>query len=282
MGSPTRYRRNKMDYIELQGEKIPALGFGTWQLKGENCIEGIKTALENGYRHIDTAQVYGNEEKVGKGIEESGVDREEIWLTTKVWRDNLNSKDLKNSVNESLEKLGTEYVDLLLIHWPFEEMDLESVLQEMNELVDEGKVRNIGVSNFTPEQMEEARKHSEKPILTNQVEYHPFLDQSEILEKCQKNGMMLTAYSPLARGDVIGNDSLKEIGDKYGKSEVQVSLRWLIQQDNVAAIPKATSEEHIRQNLEIFDFELTEQEMKTISELARNDRKVDPDFGPWN
>jgi 2,5-diketo-D-gluconate reductase B len=271
-----------MNYIELQGEKIPALGFGTWQLKGEDCVEGVKTALKNGYRHIDTAQVYGNEEKVGQGIQESGVDREEIWLTTKVWRDNLNSKDLKNSVDESLEKLGTEYVDLLLIHWPFEEMDLEAVLQEMNELVDEGKVQNIGVSNFTPEQMEEARKHSEKPILTNQVEYHPFLDQSEILEKCQKNGMMLTAYSPLARGDVIGDETLEEIGDKYGKSEVQVSLQWLIQQDNVAAIPKATSEEHIRQNLEIFDFELTEEEMKTISELARNDRKVDPDFGPWN
>lgn len=271
-----------MEYLELQNQKIPVPGFGTWQLTGEDCVEGVKTALKNGYRHIDTAQVYGNEEKVGQGIEESGVDREEIWLTTKVWRDNLNREKLKESVEKSLEKLGTDYVDLLLIHWPFEEMDLEAVIHEMNELVDERKVRNIGVSNFTPEQMEEAQKYSDKPILTNQIEYHPFLDQSEILDKCREHDMMLTAYSPLARGDVIGNDSLKEIGDKYGKSEVQISLRWLIQQDNVAPIPKATSEKHIRQNLEIFDFELTEEDMEKISELARNDRKVNPDFGPWN
>lgn len=271
-----------MEHVELQGEKIPALGLGTWQLKGENCVEAVKTALENGYRHIDTAQAYGNEDRVGRGIRESGVDREDIWLTTKVWRDNLNRKNLKKSVEESLEKLDTEYVDLLLIHWPFEEMDLEAVLEEMNELVREGKTRYIGISNFLPEQMDKAQELSEAPLLTNQVEYHPFLDQSEVLEKCSEHSMMLTAYSPLARGDVIGNQKLEEIGEKYGKSEVQVALRWLIQQDNVTAIPKATSEEHIVQNLDIFDFELSEQEMETISELGGNDRKVDPDFGPWN
>lgn len=271
-----------MEYVELQDEKIPALGFGTWQLKGKECVNGVKTALENGYRHIDTAQAYGNEEKVGKGIQESDVDRDDIWLTTKLWRDNLNTRDLKDSVNESLEKLGTEYVDLLLIHWPFREMNLESVLQEMNELVEEGKVRNIGISNFTPEQMEEAQQYSDVPLLTNQVEYHPFLDQSQVIEKCREQNMMLTAYSPLARGDILGNETLQEIGEKYGKTEVQVSLRWLIQQENVAAIPKASSEEHILQNIDIFDFELSEVEMERISELARNDRKVDPDFGPWS
>ncbi|MFT4892328.1 MAG: 2,5-diketo-D-gluconate reductase B [Candidatus Nanohaloarchaea archaeon] len=271
-----------MEYLELQNQKIPVLGFGTWQLTGEECVNGVETALEKGYRHIDTAQIYGNEKQVGKGIESSNVDREEIWLTTKVWRDNLNREKLKESVEKSLEKLGADYVDLLLIHWPFEEMDLEAVVNEMNELVDEGKVRNIGVSNFTPGQMEEAQKYSEKPILTNQIEYHPFLDQSEILDKCREHDMMLTAYSPLARGDVLGNKTLQNIGEKHGKSEVQVALRWLIQQDNVSAIPKATSEEHIVQNLDIFDFELTGKEMETISELAGNDRKVDPDFGPWN
>lgn len=271
-----------MEYVELQDEKIPALGFGTWQLKGQDCVEGVKTALELGYRHIDTAQAYGNEDKVGQGIQESDVDREDIWLTTKVWRDNLNRKDLKQSVEESLERLQTDHVDLLLIHWPFEEIDLEAVLAEMDELVEEGKARNIGISNFTPEQMERAQQLSEHELLTNQVEYHPFLEQDEIKEKCGEQNMMLTAYSPIARGDVIGNETLQEIGENYGKSEVQVALRWLIQQDNVAAIPKATSRDHIQQNLEIFDFELSEEEMETISELAREDRKVDPDFGPWN
>ncbi|MFQ3275145.1 MAG: 2,5-diketo-D-gluconate reductase B, partial [Candidatus Nanohaloarchaea archaeon] len=209
-----------MEYLELQDEKIPALGFGTWQLKEEDCVKGVKTALEKGYRHIDTAQAYGNEEQVGQGLKESDVEREDIWLTTKLWRDNLNREDLKESVHKSLEKLGIEYVDLLLIHWPFKEMDLKAVLEEMNDLVEEGKVRNIGVSNFTPEQMEKAREYSDVPLLTNQVEYHPFLSQDEVLEKCRDKDMMLTAYSPLARGDVIGNKKLRRIGEKYGKSEV--------------------------------------------------------------
>jgi 2,5-diketo-D-gluconate reductase B len=271
-----------MEYIELQDEKVPALGFGTWQLTGEKCVEGMETALELGYRHIDTAQAYGNEDMVGQGIQNSEVDRDDIWLTTKVWRDSLKRKDLKDSVEESLEKLQTDYVDLLLIHWPFPEMDLEAVIEELDGLVEEGKARNIGISNFTPDQIEEAQQLSDHDLLTNQVEYHPFLKQEAVLEKCREYDMMLTAYSPLARGDVLGNETLQEIGEEHGKSEVQVALRWLIQQDNVAAIPKATSDEHIRQNLDILDFELSEKEMEAISELAANDRKVDPDFGPWN
>lgn len=271
-----------MQYVELQGEKIPAIGLGTWQLS-ENCVESVKNALNMGYEHVDTAQVYGNEAEVGEGIEQSDVDREDIWLTTKVWRDNLNKEDLKKSVEESLEKLQTDYVDLLLIHWPFEEMNLEEVLKEMDELVEEGKARYIGVSNFTSEQIREAQELSKHQLLTDQVEYHPFLNQDEVLSECREQDMMLTAYSPIARGDVIGNEALKEIGDKYGKSEVQVALRWLIQQKKVCAIPKATSEEHQEANLEIFDFELSENEIEEISNLGREDRKVDPDFGPeWD
>jgi len=236
-----------------------------------------------GYRHVDTAQAYGNEEGVGTGIQNAEVSREDIWLTTKVWRDNLNKENLKDSVEESLEKLKTDYVDLLLIHWPFREMDLEAVLEEMNELVEEGKARNIGISNFTSEQIREAQELSDHDLLTNQVEYHPFLNQDEVLEKCREHDMMLTAYSPLARGDVLGNEVLQEIGEKYGKSEVQVALRWLIQQKKVCAIPKATSVEHQEANLNIFDFELSTEEMAQISDLARNDRKVDPGFGPeWD
>lgn len=271
-----------MEYVNVKGEEVPKIGLGTWQLT-EHCVESVKYALNNGYRHVDTAQVYGNEEKVGTGIQEADVDREDIWLTTKVWRDNLNKQSLKASVEESLEKLKTDYVDLLLIHWPFAEMNQEEVLKQLNELVEEGKARNIGISNYTPEGMEEAYKQSETELLTNQVEYHPFLNQDAVLEKCQELEMMLTAYSPLARGEIIGNKTLKQIGDKYGKSEAQVALRWLTQQQNVAAIPKASSKQHIDANLDIFDFQLTEQEQKKISELARNERKVNPDFGPeWD
>jgi 2,5-diketo-D-gluconate reductase B len=270
-----------MEYVELQEEKIPAIGLGTWQLT-ENCAESVENAINMGYIHIDTAQAYGNEAEVGEGIQNAETDRDDIWLTTKVWRDNLNKEDLKKSVEESLEKLKTDYVDLLLIHWPFPEMDLEEVLAEMDEIVEEGKARNIGISNFTAEQTHKAQEISNHDLLTNQVEYHPFLNQDEVLEECRTQDMMLTAYSPLARGDVIGNETLQEIGENYGKSEVQVALRWLIQQENICAIPKATSAEHQEANLDIFDFELSESEMEEISDLAKSERKVDPDFGPWN
>lgn len=267
----------------MNDAEMPALGLGTWQLKSKNCVKAVKTALEVGYRHIDTAQAYGNESEVGRAIKDSEVDREEIFLTTKIWRDGLNEKDLKDSVNKSLKNLGTEYVDLLLIHWPFEEMDLEAVLEEMNDLVDEGKAHNIGVSNFTPEQIEKAQELSEHRLMTDQVEYHPFLDQSEVLEKCRENRMILTAYSPLARGEVVGNKTLKEIGEKYGKSGAQIALRWLLQQEGVAAVPKATSEEHIRQNMDVFDFKLSEKEMERINQLEQGKRKVNPKFAPdWS
>jgi diketogulonate reductase-like aldo/keto reductase len=187
-------------------------------------------------------------------------------------------------VEETLEKLGTNYVDLLLVHWSFPEMNLENVLKELNDLVDEGKALNIGISNFNTDQIDEARKISDKPLLTNQVEYHPFLNQRQVLQKCRENNMMLTAYSPLARGDVIGNSTLKEIGERHGKSEAQVALRWLIQQENVAAIPKASSKQHQEANFNIFDFELTRDEVEEINSLrSENDRKVDPGFAPdWD
>ena len=229
-----------MKYIEIGENRIPRLGLGTWQLKDEDCIESVKKAIENGYTHIDTAQVYGNERQVGKGIDQAEVEREDIWLTTKLWRDNLEPGRIRESMEESLDKLGTDYVDLVLIHWPFPELELEKAIEKMDELVDDGLAKNIGVSNFTAEQMKKADEFSRHGILTNQVEYHPFLAQDEIMDVCKRNDIMLTAYSPLARGDVIDNPTLKEIGDRHGKSAVQVSLRWLIQQNKVSAIPKAT------------------------------------------
>ncbi|MFB6145670.1 MAG: aldo/keto reductase [Candidatus Nanohaloarchaea archaeon] len=272
-----------MEYINVQGEQVPALGLGTWQINGKECEKIVKNALDIGYRHIDTAQAYDNEEHVGKAIEESDVDREDIWLTTKIWRSNFRHGDVKRSFEESLEKLRTDYVDLLLIHWPHEEIPFRETLDAMAELVEEGKVRNIGISNFASDQIDEAQEVSDKDILTDQVEYHPFLSQEAVLEKVRSYDMMLTAYSPLARGDVMGNSTIKRIADDHNKTEAQVALRWLIQQDNVAAIPKAASREHQEQNFDIFDFRLSSSEMDELSSLARNDRKVDPGFAPdWD
>lgn len=266
----------------MQDEKVPKIGLGTWQATGRECREAVKNALNIGYRHVDTAQVYGNERQVGEGIKASKVDRDDTWLTTKVWRDKFREEDVIASVEESLRKLRTDYVDLLLIHWPSEKVPFEETLKAMNELADEGKVKNIGVSNFTVSQLEEAQKVSERPIFTNQVEYHPFLAQDELLEKCREEDIMLTAYSPLARGEVLNNETLMGIAAKHDKTPAQVALRWLTEKENVAAIPKTTSHNHQADNLNSFDFELTEEEKAKISRLATNKRKVNPPFAPWD
>ncbi len=272
-----------MEYVEVKGEKVPALGLGTWQMEGNECRKAVENALDIGYRHIDTAQAYGNERKVGTALSNSDVDRDEVWLTTKIWRSNFGSSDVISSFRESLEKLQTDYVDLLLIHWPSKSVPFQETLDAMAELVDEDVVRNIGISNFTVAQIEEAVQSSQREILTDQVEYHPFLNQDAVLEKCREEGMMLTAYSPLARGDVIGDDTLQDIGESHGKSPAQVALRWLLQQEKVAAIPKASKPGHQEDNLDIFDFELDGDEMKRIHRLEGDRRKVDPGFSPnWD
>lgn len=272
-----------MKYVEVQGEEIPALGLGTWQMEDRECEKAVRNALKTGYRHIDTAQAYGNEKQVGNAIKSSEVPRDDIWLTTKVWRSNFEHDDVISSVNQSLEKLQTHYVDLLLIHWPSREVPFEETLNAMEQLVDEEIVRNIGISNFTTSQMDEAQGSIGKPVLTNQVEYHPFIDQTEVLDKCREMEMMLTAYSPLARGDVMNNHTLREIADRHGKNPAQIALRWLIQQDSVSAIPKASNPEHQSQNFDIFDFELGPGEMREIDRLGGNRRKVDPGFAPnWD
>lgn len=270
-----------MEYVEVQGEQIPSLGLGTWQMTGHECREAVKGALEIGYRHIDTAQAYQNEQDVGTAIRNSEVDRDEIWLTTKIWRTNFGHDDVIASFEESLNRLQTDYVDLLLIHWP-SETAFNETLDAMNKLVDSGRVRNIGVSNFTTDHIDRAWSTSDRPLLTDQVEYHPLLNQDAVLEKCREREMMLTAYSPLTRGDLLRNETLQEIGERYGKGEAQVALRWLIQQENVAAIPKSSTQEHQQANIKIFDFELSGDEMQQIHELtSTNSRKIDPGFAPY-
>jgi diketogulonate reductase-like aldo/keto reductase len=256
-----------MEYVEAGDATIPALGLGTWQNTGDACTESVRTALEMGYRHVDTAQVYDNERAVGEGLAAADVDRAEVFLTTKVWRSNLARRDVLESVRESVEKLGVDTVDLLLIHWPHPRVAIEETLGAMEQLREEGLVAHLGVSNFTRSQLAEARRVAEAPIVADQVQYHPYTDQSELRDYCVREGIALTAYSPLARGDVLDDEVLGTIGDRYDKSAAQVALRYLVQQENVVAIPKATGREHLRENLAVFDFELSDEELARIRTL---------------
>ena len=256
-----------MEYVTVGDVEVPALGFGTWPMKGETCRTAVRTALEHGYRHIDTAQMYENEAAVGQAIAESEVPREEVFLVTKLLSGNLARDDVLSTARASLDRLDTGYIDLLLIHSPSRSVPIEESIGAMNQLQAEGVVEHIGVSNFSVEQLEAAMDASETPILTNQVEYHPFTSKGDLLEFCIDHGIMLTAYTPVARGRVVGNETLEEIGERYGKTAAQVALRWLVQQELVSAIPKASTPEHIRENIDVFDFELTAEEMERIFDL---------------
>ena len=270
-----------MKYVTVQGVEVPALGLGTWQIEGEDCTEAVHHALSLGYRHIDTAQGYDNEEFVGEGLQKGGVARDEIFLTTKVKPDNFKHDQVLASTRESLAKLRTDYVDLLLLHWPNPEVPLEETLGALVELQGEGAVRHIGVSNFPAKLVNEAQEITS--IFANQVEYHPYLGQETLLEQARTQDYMLTAYSPIAQGEVTDDETLKAIGEAHGKTPVQVTLRWLVQQDHVVAIPKASSEKNRVSNFQIFDFELSDDEMTRIFALARGERMVDPDFSPeWD
>jgi diketogulonate reductase-like aldo/keto reductase len=255
-----------MEHVTAAGVDVPALGFGTWPMKGETCRTAVEHALEVGYRHLDTAQMYNNEESVGRAIAESDLPREDVFLVTKILRENLAHDDVLRSVEESAQRLGTQ-IDLLLIHAPSRSVPIEESIGAMNELQGSGTVDHIGVSNFSVEQLRQAMAASDTPILTNQVEYHPFKSQSDLLEFCIENGVILTAYSPLGKGRVTGNETLGAIGARYEKTAAQVALRWLVQQKMVAAIPKASSPAHIEENVDVFDFELGGEEMEQIFDL---------------
>lgn len=250
-----------MEYVNTNQAQVPALGLGTYRLRGQTCTETVSQALEMGYHHIDTAEYYENQAAIGQALADTAVSRDELFITTKVWRTNLGYEETKRVARESREKLGLETIDLLLIHWPSRSVPIEETIEAMNELQAAGEIRHIGVSNFSVDQLANAREASMTPICTNQVEYNPYTDQADLLEYCINHDIMLTAYSPLAKGRVNDDDTLAAIGDRYGKSPAQVTLRWLIQQQQVAAIPKASSRPHLQANLSIFDFELTDEEM---------------------
>lgn len=264
--------------LELGGARLPALGLGTWQMTGEDCERAVRHALDVGYRHFDTAQAYGNEDEIGRALSTSAVPREEVFLVTKLFRDRLAGDQVPQAVEESLMRLRTDWIDLVLIHWPNEEIPLEETLEALHRLKVGGQVRHVGVSNFPPALFDQAWRRT--VLLCNQVEYHPYLSQEPLLGLCRQRGTILTAYCPLARGKVLEEERLKEIGQRHGKSPAQVALRWLLQQPNVAAVPKASRPEHIEQNFDVFDFELSDEEMSEVSALARGERLMDPDFAP--
>ncbi len=268
-------------HIEIEDDKIPALGFGTYQITGDACKNAVADAIAIGYRHIDTAQMYGNEEGVGRGIKASGIDREELFITTKVWYTDLEKNKVLQTTAESLRKLQTDYIDLLLIHWPSKDIPLEETLEAMMQLKEHGKIRHIGVSNFTVPLLKKAVKIA--PIVCNQVEHHPYLSQKQVLDFVRAHNMFFTSYCPVAKGKVMEDKTLEEIGNKYNKTPIQITLRWLLQLEKVAAIPKASKHEHRKQNFKIFDFELTQEEMHSISALQGKNRLIDPSWAPqWD
>lgn len=256
-----------MEHATVRGVAVPKVGFGTARMTGDECRTAVEDALDLGYRHVDTAQMYANETAVGEAVAAADVDRSEVFLTTKLDRENVAREEAPRSTEESLDRLGTDYVDLLLIHAPSRSVPVEETIGAMNDLQDEGNVEHIGVSNFDVDQLRAAMDASETPILTNQVEYHPHREQHELLEFCIEADVLLTAYSPLNKGRLDGDETLAEIGERHGKAPGQVALRWLIQQRNVVAIPKASSPAHRRENLDVFDFELGPEEMERIFEL---------------
>jgi 2,5-diketo-D-gluconate reductase B len=264
-----------MKYVNAGGVEVAALGLGTWDLRGAVCTRMVRFALDLGYRHIDTAQMYENEAEVGAGIKESRVARDDIFLTTKTLPDLLAHDDLKRSTEESLARLGTDYVDLLLIHWPNDAIPMAESFAALAELRAEGKVRHIGVSNFTLAHMKEAVEKHGAPIVCNQVEYHPYLSQKTVLGYLREKGLMLTAYTPIAKGDVMRDPVLVDIAAKYGKTPAQITLGWLVGQEGVSAIPATTREAHCQANFEVFDFELTPDDDSAIHALARGKRYVD-------
>ncbi|TPW31198.1 aldo/keto reductase [Pararhizobium mangrovi] len=273
-----------MDAISAGGAEIPVIGFGTWTLKGDACTDLVSEALAAGYRHIDTAIMYGNEEEVGKAIAGSSLARDDVFLTSKVWYTDIGPGDLERAAEASLGRLGVETLDLLLIHWPNPQIPLADSIGALNRARERGLARHIGVSNFTIGMLEEAVELSDAPIVCNQVESHPMLDQRRVHAACREHDVAMTAYAPLGRGEALSADPVKDAAEAHGKTAGQVVLRWHVQQGGITCIPRSSHAERVRENIDIFDFELSDAEMDAIGTLrSANYRICDADFAPtWD
>jgi diketogulonate reductase-like aldo/keto reductase len=263
------------------GYSIPALGLGTWLVTGRECFNVVLTALEYGYTHIDTAAVYDNEHDIGQAIQESGINRSTLFITTKVWYQKLRYKDVLEQVNVSLDKLRTSYLDLLLIHWPNKFVPLHETFEAFERLVAERKIRSIGVSNFTIHHLEDALKATKLPISNNQVEMHPLFYQQDLIEFCKAKEIVLTAYSPLAHGKIFNSELLKEIAAKKDSHPAQVAIAWLLQK-GIVVIPKATSEEHLKTNIDSLSIHLTEHESIQIDNFTIQKRTTNPKWSEFD
>jgi 2,5-diketo-D-gluconate reductase B len=276
-----------MNFVEANGAKIPAIGLGTMTLMNAVCVEAVETALCIGYRHIDTAERYRNETEVGEGLRRglraAGIEREDVFVTTKVWRDQLAAADFERSLDQSLKKLELSWLDLLLVHWPNPTVLLKETLDVLCKAKRDGRAKHVGVANFTTSLLEEAVKLASEPLVTNQIEVHPFIDQDKVLAACRTHGLAVTAYCPLARGKVSGNDVLARIGKAHGKSPAQIALRYLVQQ-GIIPIPRTAKPNQLADNLAVFDFKLSEAEMSEMAHLNQTGlRVVNPPHAPrWD
>ena len=280
--------RAKTYNIRTAGQaNIPVLGLGTWQSTGQDCVDVVSQALKMGYEHIDTAQAYDNEKEVGQGIKQSGVSRDKFFLTTKIFPDDMKfePEKLVAAAKRSLEDLDTDYIDLLLLHWPDDRVPLSETIPALCELQKQGLTRNIGVSNFNIANIIEAEKYADVPIVVNQVEFHPFIKQKTLQTFLNNHHILLEAYSPLARGDVFDNDIMKEIADKHNVTPAQISLAWILSDKHRIAIPKTSNPDHLQGNLAAIKVQLSADDIKKIDSLARADgRKIKhPDYSPeWD
>jgi 2,5-diketo-D-gluconate reductase B len=256
-----------MQTVSAHGANIPAIGLGTWDLRGRNCARAVEQALRLGYRHIDTAEMYDNEREIGEGLRASGVKRREVFITTKIWPTHLAPLELERAAKESIARMRLTEVDLLLIHWPSKHIPLSETMPALCRMKSAGFARHIGVSNFTVPLLEEALKYATEPLVTNQIEWHPFLDQSIVRAACARHGMAVTAYSPIARGKASDNKVLASIGVRNRKSAAQVCLRYLLQEGAIV-IPRTSKIERLAENLDVFDFTLDDTEMDKIRQLA--------------
>jgi 2,5-diketo-D-gluconate reductase B len=269
-----------MDDLQTQSIKLPRLGLGTFRLKDDACVGAVKGALGLGYRHIDTAEMYGNETAIGAGIKAAGIARNDLHVTTKVWHENLAPSAIRRAFDASLMKLGLEYVDLYLVHWPAPGMHLPAMFETLVKLKDEGRTRAIGVANFTLPLLKRVVEDIGAPIACNQVEYHVFLDQTKLLGYLRSKSIPLVAYCPLAQGKVAHDAVLQRIGAKHDASAAQVALKWLLEQDGVAAIPKASRAESQQANLDALKLTLDDEDRQAIAALPKNQRLVNPGFAP--
>jgi len=268
-----------MKTFELKnGNKIPSLGFGTWQLNGKECTKAVVDAINVGYRHIDTAEIYGNQQSVDEGIKKSGINRKEIFLTSKVWRSNLYKQDVVDSCKETLEALKTEYLDLFLVHWPNKDIEIKETLEAMELLKEEKLIKNYGVSNFTEDDLDET---SDFEVVVNQVEFHPSLNQKKLKEYCDRKKIVITAYSPLAQGMDLKLPEVVKMSQKYGKSTAQVLLNWL-RQNRIVAIPRSSERAHIKDNFGSLGWDLEKEDIEILDSLNKDRRVINPGFASWN